>query len=309
MALKIQHTVADGPGIVQFLAAVAELARGMTVPTVRPVWGRELLMAARDYPPPPRIFVHREYDDVPDNNGAIVPDSLTHRSFFFGRQELTAIRSHLPPALRQGATTFEVLTGCLWRCRTVAMAPAADEEMRMICLVSVRGRKQQSGSPIIPIGYYGNTFAFPVAISTAGDLCANPVSYAVELVMKTKREVDMEYMRSVARLMVGRGRPHFAMVRTYLMADVSKAGFSDLDFGWGAPVYGGLAKGGVGDAPEVASFLIPVKNAKGEDGVSVPVCLPGPVMAKFVEEMRRLMHPAIGVMAATRRLPVIRSSI
>ena len=83
----------------------------------------------------------------------------------------------------------------------------------MICIINIRGRN----NTIVPAGYYGNAFAFPVAISTAGDLLANPVSYAVELVMKTKREVDVEYVRSVARLMVRWGRPNFTMVSAYVM--------------------------------------------------------------------------------------------
>ncbi|KAM0931020.1 hypothetical protein ACQ4PT_000598 [Festuca glaucescens] len=249
MAVKIQHAVADGPGLV-LLAAVAEMARGAAAPTVRPVWGRELLMALTDddLAGAPRTFANREYDDVPDTKGTIVPlDSMTHRSFFFGPREVAAVRSHLSPSLHRGATTFEVLTGCLWRCRTVALAPAPDEEMRMVCLVSVRGgRKPQQSGTVIPVGYYGNAFAFPVAVSTAGDLCTNPVSYAVELVMKAKREVNVEYLRPVARLMVRRGRPHFSVVRAYLMSDLTRSGIRDLDYGWGKPVYAGPAKGGVG---------------------------------------------------------------
>ncbi|CAM0952944.1 unnamed protein product [Alopecurus aequalis] len=306
MAVKIQHAVADGPGLVQFLAAVAEMARGAAAPTVRPVWKRDLLMAPfdGDVLPAPRTFVHREYEDVPDTNGTVVPlDSMTHRSFFFGPREVAAVRSHLPPDLRRGATTFEVLTGCLWRCRTVALAPAADEEMRMICLVSIRGGR----NPVIPVGYYGNAFAFPVAVSTAGDLCANPVSYAVELVMKAKREVNVDYMRSVARLMVRRGRPHFTVVRAYLMSDLTRSGIRELDYGWGKPVYAGPAKGGVGAIPGVASFLIAVKNSMGEEGIAVPVCLPGHAMDKFTEEMSKLMRPAHP--SSNDMLPRIRSAI
>ncbi|EMS58181.1 hypothetical protein TRIUR3_08725 [Triticum urartu] len=93
------------------------------------------------------------------------------------------------------------------------------------------------------------------------------------------------------------------------MADVSKFGFRDHDFGWGTPVYGGMAEGGIGHMTGDTSFLIAVKNSKGEDGLVVPVCLPSPVMDKFVEEMRRLMHPAVGAVAVPRQLPVIRSPI
>uniref|UniRef100_M8CF91 10-deacetylbaccatin III 10-O-acetyltransferase n=1 Tax=Aegilops tauschii TaxID=37682 RepID=M8CF91_AEGTA len=169
MAVRIQHTMADGAGIVQLLGAIAELARGAPEPTVWPVWARQLLRAPPlddDVLLPPR-FAHREYDEVMDMNGAIVPfDFMVHRSFFIGRREISAIRSHLPPALRRGATNFE-------------------------------------------------------------------------------------------------------------------------------PVYAGPAKGGVGAIPGVASFFIAVRNDMGEEGIAVPVCMPGPTMDKFVEEMGKLTHPTL----------------
>ncbi|KAG8084200.1 hypothetical protein GUJ93_ZPchr0010g8000 [Zizania palustris] len=300
LAVRMHHAMADAQGLLQFLAAVADLARGAAAPSVQPVWERELL-EARD--PPRPCFAHREYDEVPNTVDTIAPlDDMAHRSFFFGPSELAAMRSHLAPDLRKRATTFEVLTGCLWKCRTVALAPNAHEEMRMICVVNARGSK--IGAGIIPDGYYGNAFAFPVAVAAAGDLCANPVSYAVDLVKKAKGEVNVEYMRSVADLMVQRGRPHFTVVRTYLVSDLTKAGFGDLDFGWGKSVYGGLAKVyGVGALTGVCSFLVRIKNAKGEDGTMVPMCLPGPAMERFVEEMGKLMLLATDVGVPARQQP------
>ncbi|RLN39775.1 10-deacetylbaccatin III 10-O-acetyltransferase [Panicum miliaceum] len=304
LGVRLHHTMADAQGLVQFLGAVAELARGAAAPTVRPVWGRELL-EARD--PPGPAFAHREYDEVPDTKGTIIPlDDMVHRSFFFGRQEVAAARAHLPPHLRSRASTFDLLTGLLWKCRTAALAPDADEEMRMICIVNARGGK--SGAAI-PEGYYGNAFAFPVAVATAGDLAARPLGYAVGLVKRAKGEVDVEYMRSVADLMVLRGRPHFTVVRAYLASDVTKAGFGDLDFGWGRPVYGGPAKGGVGAIPGVASFLIPFRNAKGEDGIVVPMCLPGPAMDTFVRELGKLLSPPAEQQQQQDAYPAIRSAL
>ncbi|XP_010275172.1 PREDICTED: benzyl alcohol O-benzoyltransferase [Nelumbo nucifera] len=285
-ALRLNHTMSDAAGLVQFMNAVGEMARGAHAPSVPPVWQRELLNARN---PPHVSCVHREYDEVVDTRGTIIPlDDMVHRSFFFGPTEILALRRHVPPHLRK-SSTFEVLTACLWRCRTVAIQPDSDEVVRMICIVNARDRFQ----PPLPAGYYGNAFAFPVALSTAGKLCQNPFGYALGLVKKAKSDVTDEYMRSLADLMVTRGRPHFTVVRSYLVSDVTRAGFADVDFGWGKPAYGGPAKGGVGAIPGVASFYIPFRNSKGEDGIVLPICLPGPAMERFVWELQSMLRDPI----------------
>ncbi|XP_017233968.1 benzyl alcohol O-benzoyltransferase [Daucus carota subsp. sativus] len=277
-ALRLNHTMCDAAGLVQFMTALGEIARGASVPSIPPVWQRELLNARV----PQRVTcTHREYDEVADTNGTIIPlDDMVHRSFFFGPTEIHALRQLIPPHLRK-CSSFELLTACLWRSRTRSLQPEPEEEVRVLCIVNARARF----NPPLPTGYYGNAFAFPVALTTAGKLCQNPIGYALELVRKTKEDVTEEYMRSVADLMVLKDRPHFTVVRTYLVSDVTRAGFGDVDFGWGKPAYGGPAKGGVGAIPGVASFYIPFKNKKGENGIVVPICLPAFAMEKFVAEL------------------------
>ncbi|KAK3197983.1 hypothetical protein Dsin_021398 [Dipteronia sinensis] len=281
-ALRLNHTMCDAAGLVQFMAAVGEMSRGARAPSIAPVWERHVLNA-RD---PPRVTcTHHEYDEVADTKGTIIPlDDMAHRSFFFGPTEIAAIRRFLPQHLRR-CSTFEILTACLWRCRTIALQPDPSEEMRVICIVDARPKF----NPPLPHGFYGNGFAFPVALSTAEKLSKNPLGYALELVRKAKADVTEEYMKSVADMMVIKGRPHFTVVRSYLVSDLTRAGFGDVDFGWGKAVYGGAAKGGVGAIPGVASFYIPFKNNKGEDGIVVPVCLPAPAMVRFVKELDTLL--------------------
>lgn len=282
LAVRLNHTMADAAGLVLFMNAVAELARGAPKLSVTPVWERHLLCSRE----PPRVTcVHREYDEVADTKGTIIPlDDMVHKSFFFGPKEMSALRRFVPPHLKS-CSTFEVLTACLWRCRTIAIQPDPEEVVRIICIVNARSLY----NPALPNGYYGNAFAFPVALSSADKLSKNPIGYALELVRKAKVDVTDEYMRSLADLMHTKGRPHFAVVRTYLVSDVTRAGFAELDFGWGPPVYGGPAKGGVGAIPGVASFYIPFKNGKGEKGIVVPICLPGPAMERFVKELHEML--------------------
>ncbi|KAL6642958.1 hypothetical protein ACP70R_021139 [Stipagrostis hirtigluma subsp. patula] len=300
LAVRENHSMADAPGLVQFVAAVAELARGAEAPAVRPVWRRELLRA-RD-PPWRPCFAHREYDDRGAQDTTTPPlddDDAVHRCFFFAPRDVDALRGLLAPGrLRASATTFDLLTGCLWKCRTEALAPDAGEEMRVICVVNAR----RGGG--IPSGYYGNAFALPVAISTAGELRASPLSYAVGLVKRAKAEVDMEYMRSVADLMAHRGRPCMALVNTFVLSDLTKAARVDLDFGWGKPAYAGPALGtvtipGTGTA---FSFFVPFTDASGEEGIVVPMCLPRVAMSRFEEELVKLLQrPPIDVVAAQQK--------
>ena len=42
--------------------------------------------------------------------------------------------------------------------------------------------------------------------------------------------------------------------------------------------------------PWLVSFLLPYKNTNGEDGIVVPMCLPGPAMDRLVEEMSKLLR-------------------
>ncbi|TQD98871.1 hypothetical protein C1H46_015514 [Malus baccata] len=61
LALRLNHTMCDAPGLLLFLNAIAEMARGAHAPSILPVWERVLLFA-RD---PPRITcAHHEYEDA-----------------------------------------------------------------------------------------------------------------------------------------------------------------------------------------------------------------------------------------------------
>ncbi|OMP05652.1 Transferase [Corchorus olitorius] len=280
LALRLNHVMSDGTGLAQFLSAVAEMARGCATPTILPVWERHILDANN----PQRVTCkHNEYDKVEEDDEAVLSDNMVESSFFFGNDQMSSLYKLLPFHLRQ-CTKFELLTASLWRCRTFALNLNPNEEVRMICVVNVRSKF----NPPLPSGYYGNAFVFPATKTTAGQLCGNPLEYAVELVKEAKASVTEEYVKSVASLLVINGkRLKFPMRGSYIISDVKHMGFRDLDFGWGMAEFGGLAK-----AMGLISFVISAKDKKGEVGALVPICLPAPAMERFAKELEKmLMHP------------------
>ncbi|RLN00651.1 benzyl alcohol O-benzoyltransferase-like [Panicum miliaceum] len=264
LALRLNHTICDAIGIIQFLSAVAELSRGFPAPTVAPSWSHELLEARN---PPRPTFPHHEFDAVPPP--APPPGDMVTRTFTFGPSGVYAIKKGLPPKLRDTATTFEVLAAALWRARTAALELPPDEDVRLLGL---------------PAGYYGNACVPTGGLVTAGALLAGSLGDTVELVREAKAAVTAEYVRSTADLLVLRARPYVAMSNMFLVSDNRRTGFHRVDFGWGVPVFGGPSTAMWG-----GSFILAVRNADGENAAALPIMLPRPAMDRFASEVERLL--------------------
>ncbi|KAF2306766.1 hypothetical protein GH714_021232 [Hevea brasiliensis] len=253
IAIRFNHTMSDATGFLQFLSAVAEMAQGARAPSISPIWERHLLTARK----PPRVTCIHEYDDSVNTEDKIsLAEVKDHRSFFFLRNQISVLRRRYAPPHLSHCSSFEILAACLWRCRTIALQPNPDEEMRIICIVNARN----SFNPPMPKGYYGNCIAYSVAKARAGDLSRNPIG--------------------VGPVYNGEFLPSFRVARVR---------FDEVDFGWGRAVYGGPAKG------YVASFHIASRNEKGEDGIVVTLCLPNLAMERFVKELDHLLrdHPLL----------------
>ncbi|OIW13459.1 hypothetical protein TanjilG_22250 [Lupinus angustifolius] len=280
-ALRLNHSMSDAIGLSQFMNGMADIARGAQKPSILPVWHRELL-CARD---PPRITcIHHEYQKPQhdNNNDNFI---LQHRSFFFGPKEFAAIHRLLPNHHSKSSTS-DILTAFLWRCRTIALQPEnPNHEFRLLYVVNARyGRC--SFNPPLPEGFYGNAFVSPAAITTVEKLCSNPLEYALGLMKKAKNEGTEEYVHSVADLMVIKGRPsYFYNDIGYLeVSDLTKAGFKDVDFGWGKALYSGGTQG------FLSTFMyVPYTNSKGVEGILVLSCLPIKVMDRFEKELNDIL--------------------
>ncbi|XP_024626050.1 benzyl alcohol O-benzoyltransferase [Medicago truncatula] len=278
------HAIADATGLKQFMNVWAEMARGAHQPSIQPVWRREILMA-RD---PPRVTCnHHEYEQILSSNinkEEDVAATIVHHSFFFTLTRIAEIRRLIPFHLRQ-CSTFDLITACFWCCRTKALQLEPDEEVRMMCIVNARSRFRADHSPLV--GYYGNCFAFPAAVTTAGKLCGNPLGYGVELIRKAKAQVTEEYMHSLADLMVIKERCLFTTIRSCVVSDLTRAKYAEVNFGWGEAVYGGVVNCVAGPLPR-ATFIIPHKNAEGEEGLILLIFLTSEVMKRFAEELDKM---------------------
>ncbi|KAJ4719205.1 Benzyl alcohol O-benzoyltransferase [Melia azedarach] len=204
VGLRFNHTIWDGFGLKQFLKTIEEMARGEHSPSLFPVWQRELLNARN---PPQITCIHHEYEETSDNPVPDVfittnPNDMIHKSFYFGSKDIKALRQQLPLYLRN-CSTFELLAAFTWRCRTIALKLDPEETVRFSGVVNIRGKNYNM---YLPTGYYGNALAFPAVCSKAEVLCRSPLEYAVELVKKAKADMNEEYIRSVADLMVIKGR-------------------------------------------------------------------------------------------------------
>ncbi|KAK4266990.1 hypothetical protein QN277_023839 [Acacia crassicarpa] len=305
MAVRLNHAVSDGPGLLQFLKALSEIAKGASQPSILPVWQRELL-TARD---PPRVTrIHHEYDEQDSYINhqfhpifmSVPPQNIVQRSFLVRPSQITALRRQLPNHLAR-SSSFQVLAACLWRCRTIALQPPPEVEVKLMFVVGVRSLLKP------PDGYYGNGFLYPAVVSPAGKLMNNHFGYALEVMRKGKAAVDVEHVRSLVDLTVAKGQPHYTTVRSFLALDMTHAGFEDVDVGWGKAVYGGIAHGHCTVVPEMTSNFVTSENSKGERFIVIPISLPALAMEVFVREFNEMLIS--GPQGPSANAPAIMSSL
>ncbi|KAJ3684674.1 hypothetical protein LUZ61_013838 [Rhynchospora tenuis] len=283
-AHKTCHMIADAHGWAQFLTAIGEFARGADQPNVLPVWDRHLLLA-RDPPAPTHIHLEyepfegetQEYDDVLKT----LPANLVYRSFLFGPKDVSFLKKYVQSLKSMSnVSRFDLITAAVWRSRTIALDYPPDCEIRVQFPVNSRGKMV----PSLPTGFYGNAFALAVAFSKAGKLCSSPLEYALKLVKEAKENARAcDFLQSLADLNVLRGRPQMIVARTFLVSDITCAGFQGVDFGWGEGMFG------VKSFPWLTMYTS-FKNSDGEEIVVVPMCLPQLAMATFKAEMESLIQ-------------------
>ncbi|KAF0895092.1 hypothetical protein E2562_006799, partial [Oryza meyeriana var. granulata] len=124
VGFHVCHNIDDGFGTIQFIRAIGAIARGKALPTIFPLWNRELLTICF----PPRIRCkHLAYEPLHDGNLAndimqsTPPHAMVGQYFLFGPAEISAMRSHIPIYLKQSSSIFELIVAAIWKCSIIAL--------------------------------------------------------------------------------------------------------------------------------------------------------------------------------------------
>ncbi|TVU50657.1 hypothetical protein EJB05_02036, partial [Eragrostis curvula] len=286
----ICHNVADGFGMIQLMITIAELACGATVPSILPVWKRELLCTPHS--PFPITYPEPLYEpllnslDSPSEDIMLStpPEHMVSECFLFGPRDVATLRSYIPEHIATSTTSFELLTGVMWRCRTIALGYQPSQRVRLMITMNARGRWNRHIP--IPWGYYGNAHFSPIAEVTVDKLCRQPLIDTVEIVRRTKRSMTKECMELMVKTIASlRQKPCLEEVRTYEVCDTKWIGAGNgLQLGFAELVGGGIPFAG-DITSKLGSDHMRCKNKDGEDSTVVSMLLPKPAMERFKKEI------------------------
>ncbi|KAL5732223.1 hypothetical protein ACHQM5_004870 [Ranunculus cassubicifolius] len=141
-------------------------------------------------------FAGRLRDDLQDSKSVHLQE-LVHRSFFFGQEDIEILKKHVRRHIGNTCTRFDILTACLWRCRTISLKLDPNDEVRFGFFVDARAK-----------------FNKPIAVSTAGKLSESSLDYPMDFIKKAKAEVTDEFMRSsTIDLLPKRNKPDIKMFK------------------------------------------------------------------------------------------------
>ncbi|MQM23731.1 hypothetical protein Taro_056798 [Colocasia esculenta] len=275
LGLAMNHCMFDGIGAMEFVNSWGETARGLPL-SVPPFLDRTILGARVPHKIENPHHEFAEIEDLSETAALYQEEEIVHRSFCFDPEKLAQVkRMATEDGVLSGCTTFEALSGFVWRARTEALRLQAHQQTKLLFAVDGRARLE----PPLPRGYFGNGIVLTNSLCDAGELQGNPLSHAVGLVQKAVRMVTDGYIRSaIDYFEATRARP--SLTATLLITTWSRLGFHTTDFGWGEPVESGPV---ALPEKEVTLFL---SHGKERKSINVLLGLPASAMETFQELMK-----------------------
>lgn len=294
LGVALSHCMVDGLGFSQFLNAIADIARGMTLLSLTPEWKRELLKPRSS----PKVNIERK-PRIPSmspskSNLIDATAGLVQQSFFVTSQSLNKIKNNVLAGRTTEderylyCSTFEALAALVWKSRVKALKIPFDEEARLSFVVDAR----KVCKPPLPEGYYGNVVNGVRISVSAKDVLEASLWDLVRMVKEEKARSTGEHLRSLIDFLelcdpkqeIGTPQP----TELYLI-DWSRLGYSQVDFGWGEAVNVTRLQ----NFPSVNDcvFLPPLNVNTDDDknGIRVVTCLPTEAMEIFKSELAQVM--------------------
>ncbi|KAH7537587.1 alcohol acyltransferase 9 [Ziziphus jujuba] len=278
IGVGFNHCTCDGIGSAEFLNLFAELAlgkcRGLADLKTKPVWDRHLL------DPLVKVIKHNnnskninlpEFNRVQDLSGFVTRfanERLTPTSIIYNRRQLGELKNRALSSNSISFTSFEVLSGHVWRSWTRALNLPSNQIVKLLFSINIRNRVK----PSLPAGYYGNGFVLGCAQSSVKDLVEKGVWYAAGLVKTAKERVNNEYVRAVVES-VSESRACPDSVGVLIVSQWSRLGLERVDFGLGRPVHVGPI------CSDRYCLFLPV--ADQSDAVKVMVAVPTSASEKY----------------------------
>lgn len=273
LGVNVNHCMNDGISAMQFVNSWGETARGLDIKTP-PFLDRTILKPRN----PPQIeFPHNEFAEIEDLSSDtnklihVEEEEILYKSFYFNENKLEFLKKKATEdGVLKKCSTFEALSGFIWRARTKASKLHPNQEVKL--LFAVDGRSKFV--PEIPKGYFGNAIVLSNAMCKASELLKNPLSFSVGLIERAIEMVTDEYMRSaIDYFEVQRSKP--SLTATLLITTWTRLSFHEADFGWGKPkCFCPVTL----PEKEVVLFLPHGENNKS---VNVLLGLPASVMKRF----------------------------
>ncbi|XP_027931626.1 spermidine hydroxycinnamoyl transferase-like [Vigna unguiculata] len=256
------HPLADGLAGTQFINLWAKVARGETLePHELPYLDRTILKLQHSSASP--CFDHPELKPLPLKLGS--SDVNAEQS-----KKTSGVLLKLTPeqvqklkkeaneeALEEGVreySRFEAIAGHVWRC--ACKGRELDEKQPTVVRFNADIRSRLI--PPLPRNYFGNALAATVSAECyVGEIVSKPLSYGAQKVREAIEKLSNEYIRSQLRIVLGEeqldcirglflgqgermnvpfaGNPNLQITSWMSMA------VYEADFGWGKPVFFGLA--------------------------------------------------------------------
>ncbi|KAE8806004.1 3'-N-debenzoyl-2'-deoxytaxol N-benzoyltransferase [Hordeum vulgare] len=221
VGISFSHAVFDGQGAAQFLTAVGELARGLQVPSVTPVWHRDAVPDPPS-PPPPQLTEFRLVAQVAD----ISAESIARVKDEFNQAAATSTG--------EVCSTFDAVTAVVFKCRALALASAPPDDSDVRIAFTAGTRHLLRGVLPAVEGYYGNC-VYLACVTRAGKAVREAsLAELVGAVREAKEAVPARFAGWM------RGVDHYDVPLDYstvTVSDWSRVGFHEVDYGFGAPGY------------------------------------------------------------------------